>query len=629
MKYLIYELFSGVGFCNQLFSLETAIYLANISDRKLILLIRTPLCHCGKASWNYGKFLEFFSDDYKEFLPHGLDVHYGKISSDILDIINNEYITKKLIYKRRFSQLVFVDNNLNTEKNRDDIIKFVSGRTIEDLNFDDNQHYKYFYINQSNASRCFYNFYTTQYNYNIMNCIAKSLSILNYNISNIFNDINLPSQYVALHFRFGDRKHDTNQIQARNNNYLSNLDINKLKSLNTEIMIMCDRKDSLILNEFANINYRYTDKLIDSIKEKLRDTFDNIIDLSVIMFLLERLICDKSVIFYGNEGSTVSNYINYIRYINNLDYCNLYVNNENKIVKNNQISWRFNKIKGYISWPTFWTDNIIRNLEIKDVDYMNKSVVNNFSQDKFKAFYINMDNDIKRREHCDQLLKDIGFNAIERIIPIDINNEELVKSEIHCVCSKNMSAYKNKNELSINRPGGKYYKKPHGIKSLTHSHKRIWEKIIELNTDDYYFVFEDDIELVSEIERSKFLNILISDIKKMQKFNDVMYLGACLENAIWSNPKTDLNNVSCWGTHAYMINKNGAQYILDNILCWHQNVDYILRSLFKTNIFGSEYHCPYSRGHIGYLFQGRKESWYSLGMADEKDGIHKSISNKS
>ena len=50
VKTLIYELFSGVGFCNQLFSLETAIYLANISNRKLILLIRNPLCHCGSAS---------------------------------------------------------------------------------------------------------------------------------------------------------------------------------------------------------------------------------------------------------------------------------------------------------------------------------------------------------------------------------------------------------------------------------------------------------------------------------------------------------------------------------------------------------------------------------------------------
>ena len=69
VKTLIYELFSGVGFCNQLFSLETAIYLANISNRKLILLIRNPLCHCGKASWDYGKFLDFC----------GKNVFFGKL----------------------------------------------------------------------------------------------------------------------------------------------------------------------------------------------------------------------------------------------------------------------------------------------------------------------------------------------------------------------------------------------------------------------------------------------------------------------------------------------------------------------------------------------------------------------
>ena len=85
---------------------------------------------------------------------------------------------------------------------------------------------------------------------------------------------------------------------------------------------------------------------------------------------------------------------------------------------------------------------------------------------------------------------DLEFNDIERIVPIDFNNEELIKSEIDCACSKNTSAYKNKNEMSINRPNGKYHKKPNGFKSATHSHKKIWEKIIELNTADYYFVFE-------------------------------------------------------------------------------------------------------------------------------------------
>ena len=76
MKTLIYELFSGVGFCNQLFSLETAIYLANISKRKLILLIRNPLCHCGTSSWDYGYLLNFFTNDFLQYLPNGFDVYY-------------------------------------------------------------------------------------------------------------------------------------------------------------------------------------------------------------------------------------------------------------------------------------------------------------------------------------------------------------------------------------------------------------------------------------------------------------------------------------------------------------------------------------------------------------------------
>ena len=63
MKYLVYKLFSGVGFCNQLFSLETAIYMANISKRKLILLIPHPLCHCGHTSWDYGYFLKMCKRD--------------------------------------------------------------------------------------------------------------------------------------------------------------------------------------------------------------------------------------------------------------------------------------------------------------------------------------------------------------------------------------------------------------------------------------------------------------------------------------------------------------------------------------------------------------------------------------
>ncbi len=114
-KYLVYELFSGVGFYNQLFSLETAIYLANISNRKLILFIKNPLCHCGSSSWNYGKFMEFFSNKYLEYLPNGIEVHYGRIIPPTYsNIINDKEQTEQIIFGNKFSQIGFIDNDIFT-----------------------------------------------------------------------------------------------------------------------------------------------------------------------------------------------------------------------------------------------------------------------------------------------------------------------------------------------------------------------------------------------------------------------------------------------------------------------------------------------------------------------------------
>ena len=91
MKYLIFQLFSGVGFCNQLFSLESAIYLSNITDRKLILLIKNPLCHCGRSDWKYGKILELFTDDYLKYLPNGIEVYYKQIPDNINNLSKNAF----------------------------------------------------------------------------------------------------------------------------------------------------------------------------------------------------------------------------------------------------------------------------------------------------------------------------------------------------------------------------------------------------------------------------------------------------------------------------------------------------------------------------------------------------------
>ena len=147
MKFLIYELFSGVGFCNQLFSFETAIYLSNITNRKLILLVKFPLCHWGRASWDYGNFVDFFSNEYKKFLPLGIDVYYKSIPTEIRSIISNKDECHHLQFTDFFSKIVIIDNNISLN---DDINKFCGGRNINRIDFDllNNYNYVYYYIDK-------------------------------------------------------------------------------------------------------------------------------------------------------------------------------------------------------------------------------------------------------------------------------------------------------------------------------------------------------------------------------------------------------------------------------------------------------------------------------------------------
>ena len=161
MKYLLYEIFSGVGFYNQLFSLETAIYLANISGRKLVLFIKFPLCHCGSSSWNYGTLMNFFNDDYKQFLPNGIEIYYGNIPEKYTTIIKNNECTDKISFGTRFSQIGFIDIELfslyNNDINNINIKHFLHGRKpiLLDINTWTSE---YIYLTESNASRCFSNF---------------------------------------------------------------------------------------------------------------------------------------------------------------------------------------------------------------------------------------------------------------------------------------------------------------------------------------------------------------------------------------------------------------------------------------------------------------------------------------
>ena len=381
MKYLIYELFSGVGFCNQLFSLETAIYLANICNRKLILLIRNPLCHCGKASWNYGYLLNFFTNDFLNYLSNGFEVYYKDIPKDITDKISDNKLTKKFVYTNRFSQLVFIDKKLDTPANNADITDFCHHRTKGYLGFEDNDRYTYFYINQSNASRCFYNFYTTENNYKLMYDICKSLKFKEvfYDIANnIYNSINQSrnSYNIFMHLRFGDYNKNDSFLTRNNNIMIKNiipyLDGHHTNLIKPKVYVLCDNNRN---TDFFNRVSKYKMVKIDSISNKYFNTYftenkmlfhdmHNVKDNSVNHAIIDMLLAAKANEFIGTLSSTFSNYIQFLRYVNNKTYTN-YSNVSNgefcKFIVNKKSRYDWVKYKyngGHpISWHAFWNIN--------------------------------------------------------------------------------------------------------------------------------------------------------------------------------------------------------------------------------------------------------------------------------
>ncbi len=367
MKYLIYELFSGVGFCNQLFSLETAIYLANITNRKLILFIKNPLCHCGSSSWNYGKFMDFFSDKYLDYLPNGISVYYGKnIPDNYSKIINDTKKTKKMNFGNRFSQIGFIDTEIFTlyHKNINNInIKFfLNGRKpfiLDTCQWTS----EYIYITESNAARCFSNFLTTSTNYQIMSNICKSLTYLHESFYCMYKELQIPDKYIGIHFRFGDLRISVQEVNDRcikDTSYLVKT-IKKYKEYNKNIIIMSDRKDANYINgiqsEFGT-NITYTESIIKDMD--FNKYISNISDHKVVSFLLQKYICEQSNIFIGFKGSTVSHYIHYMNYINNKSHVH-YVHADTKKC-HNRPTWCINSIHGGgIGWKLFFPDNIFLN----------------------------------------------------------------------------------------------------------------------------------------------------------------------------------------------------------------------------------------------------------------------------
>lgn len=384
MKYLIYELFSGVGLCNQLFSLETGIYLASLTNRKLILLIKNPLCHCGKSTWDYGYLLNFFTSDFLKYLPNGFEVYYQKSPKEIEDIIRNTKKTKTFKYSSRFSNLVFVDKELDTPENQKDISKYCHSRSKEYLGFPDEKvdEFEYFYIYQTNASRCFYNFYTTPENYELMYNICESLKfkpVFYEMASNIYSTLTSQrNQFnIFLHLRFGDQWKDEKFLGRYNTTMITHLsqyiDGHVTNLIKPNIYVLCDnKKNKYFFDRMKRFNLQFIDQhtnnyiktFIEDKNKMLYYDFNKPKKYEVATAVLEMILCSYSDEFVGTVTSTFSHYIQYLRYYNNKNFSNYSNLSNNKNVqycklmpvKDSDIEWIKHDFRGGhpVSWWCFW-----------------------------------------------------------------------------------------------------------------------------------------------------------------------------------------------------------------------------------------------------------------------------------
>jgi len=373
-RILIFELFSGVGYYNQLFSLEQAIYMAHISKRYLIINMRHALSACGRPTRELGTLLDYITKDFEQWLPNGYEF---RSFEDCIDANINA-----LTLPCKISNCVMVDDEFNTRSNNKDVSEFIHHRTRIKMSswsmlFDTDVRIVSF--SKSNASRMFLNFYTTRENYSLMSKIAYSVSIHNDTIMHIYNEILATSlkskKYISFHLRFGDWHKNVSSISQSNTALLKNINqwMKKHNSKHLPLMIMTDRQDNPFFVELKKQHdvLFVEDFLSEGHRTILKTHFKN---TSMAEFAVYKMICENAEIFIGSQGSTVSVHIQHINYLNGKPYCYYtlvkspsFDNNDLrfKIDTKKKYTWaQYNYLGGHpVSWSLFFPDNIATNIK--------------------------------------------------------------------------------------------------------------------------------------------------------------------------------------------------------------------------------------------------------------------------
>jgi hypothetical protein len=253
----------------------------------------------------------------------GTTVIKGKTGHDFVAEENVSNVVE-VANKNWFSRVLFQDETYLGEAPP----AVQGGRPLSSLVLSDFEDHYAIKISHSNASRLFTNFLTNLSRYEEMNRVARALSLLPTELTELVKSIELPKQFAAAHFRFGDAKRPKEDIDKTFEEYKRYFDLEALSRMGLPLLVMADRKDGEFLRELDKhqLDYQFTDDLTRTVSESYQPTFTKCSDKSVIDFLLEKIICEKASMFYANYGSTVSAHINYQRFLSGVGAINQFCN---------------------------------------------------------------------------------------------------------------------------------------------------------------------------------------------------------------------------------------------------------------------------------------------------------------
>lgn len=202
------------------------------------------------------------------------------------------------------------------------------------------------------------------------------------------------------------------------------------------------------------------------------------------------------------------------------------------------------------------------------------------------CYIINLDSKPELFNRSLKNVMDSGFKNVMRIPAVNGNElpNEYLKNILTVKTYNDLDKPRENHEVIFNKPGVGCFL----------SHIKIWEEMLK-NNQDWVLVLEDDVEL-----DSNFKNNYTNFINHIGLDTDLVLLGYTL---LRHAPKRKENKLKIeglfWGTHCYLISKEGARKALENCYPMELQVDAYLGMNSKekmkveapmTSLAGQYYH---------------------------------------